>query len=98
MDFGQALEELRMRMRVRRVHWRPGRYLVLARVMGLVMDEGPAGEVAWRPEQADLLAEDWEYFVGAPSGRPARQSPHLPGVWVLLARPRPAGKPAPVIR
>ena len=63
MTFGEALEGLRRRMKIRRKNWPEKMHLVIER--GYIWQDGRAGEArCWSVYHTDLLSDDWEYYLG----------------------------------
>jgi len=70
MNFSQALELIKKGHRLQRREWNgKGMYIMqLEALIGLepflVMKSAAAKTVPWVASQTDLLAEDWQLFVG----------------------------------
>ena len=61
MDFGNALNALRVGNKVSRGPWIAEAWLVLSKDEPTIMIENGRGpQMAWTPSQYDVLATDWE--------------------------------------
>lgn len=65
MDFGQALQSLKHRLKVRRAAWCPGVSMFILSGNFLVKD-AEGYKSPWTPEPSDILAEDWQIHVPRP--------------------------------
>lgn len=64
MKFAQALDLLTEGEKLRRWTWDKDIYLVRRSPKAFIMINNPGQEeVTWRPNQADVLGEDWEFAL-----------------------------------